>query len=198
MKGKAEQTTQFIISTVAPIFNRSGYYGTSMSDITKATGLTKGAIYGNFKNKEVLAFAAFKHNVDLVVDRIKSELIQIDSPVDQLRALLNFYRRYRAYTIEIGGCPILNIGVDANHQNSELLSKVQEVVKKLQFYIRKMIELGQASKEIKSEIDAEQYAKRIFALIEGAIFMAVTMNDDSYVNDMMNHADRLLDEELIN
>ena len=198
MKGKAEQTTQFIISTVAPIFNRSGYYGTSMSDITKATGLTKGAIYGNFKNKEVLAFAAFKHNVDLVVDRIKSELIQIDSPVDQLRALLNFYRRYRAYTIEIGGCPILNIGVDANHQNSELLSKVQEVVKKLQFYIRKMIELGQASKEIKSEIDAEQYTKRIFALIEGAIFMAVTMNDDSYVNDMMNHADRLLDEELIN
>ncbi|MDG1915671.1 MAG: TetR/AcrR family transcriptional regulator [Crocinitomix sp.] len=198
MKGKAEQTTQFIISTVAPIFNRSGYYGTSMSDITKATGLTKGAIYGNFKNKEDLAFAAFKHNVDLVVDRIKSELIQIDSPVDQLRALLNFYRRYRAYTLEIGGCPILNIGVDANHQNSELLAKVQEVVKKSQNYIRKMIELGQASKEIKSEIDPEQYAKRIFALIEGAIFMAVTMNDDSYVNDMMNHADRLLDEELIN
>jgi AcrR family transcriptional regulator len=198
MKGKAEQTTQFIISTVAPIFNKSGYYGTSMSDITKATGLTKGAIYGNFKNKEDLAFAAFKHNVDLVVDRIKSELIQIDSPVDQLRALLNFYRRYRSYTIEIGGCPILNIGVDANHQNSELLAKVQEVIKKLQFYIRKMIELGQASNEIKSEIDAEQYAKRIFALIEGAIFMAVTMNDDSYVNDMMDHADKIVDEELTN
>lgn len=197
MKGKAEQTTQFIISTVAPIFNKSGYYGTSMSDITKATGLTKGAIYGNFKNKEDLAFAAFKHNVDLVVNRIKAELIQIASPVEQLRGLLNFYRGYRAYTVGIGGCPILNIGVDANHQNSELLAKVQEVVKKLQFYIRKMIELGQASNEIKEDVDAEQYAKRIFALIEGAIFMAMTMNDNSYVSDMMDHADRIVDEELI-
>ncbi|NOQ74486.1 MAG: TetR family transcriptional regulator [Crocinitomix sp.] len=197
MKGKAELTTAFIISTVAPIFNKSGYNGTSMSDITKATGLTKGAIYGNFKNKEDLAFAAFKFNVDKVVDQIKSELIQIDSPVAQLRALLNYYRRYRSHTVEIGGCPILNIGVDANHQNSELLGKVQDVVKKLQFYIRKMIELGQAAKEIKAEINAEQYAKRIFALIEGAIFMTVTMNDDSYVDDMMDHADRIVDKELI-
>ena len=66
MNGKAEQTTRFIISTVAPIFNKNGYYGTSMSDITAATGLTKGAIYGNFKNKEDLAFAAFEFNVDLI------------------------------------------------------------------------------------------------------------------------------------
>lgn len=197
MKGKAEQTTEFIISTVAPIFNKNGYKGTSMSDITKATGLTKGAIYGNFKNKEDLAFAAFKFNVDLVVNCIKAELIQIESPLAQLKALLNFYRRYRSHTIEIGGCPILNIGVDANHQNSELLAKVQEVVKKLQFYIQKMIELGQSADEIKSTIDADQYAKRIFALIEGAIFMAVTMNDDSYINDMMDHADRIVNEELV-
>ncbi|MFT5820418.1 MAG: TetR/AcrR family transcriptional repressor of nem operon [Crocinitomix sp.] len=196
MRSKAEQTTEFIITTVAPIFNKNGYYGTSMSDITKATGLTKGAIYGNFKNKEDLAFAAFKFNVDLVVDQIKAELIQIDSPIAQLRALLNYYRRYRSHTIEIGGCPILNIGVDANHQNSQLLAKVQEVVKKLQFYIRKMIELGQEAKEVKADINAEQYAKRIFALIEGAIFMTVTMNDDSYVNDMMDHADRIVDVEL--
>ena len=52
MATKAEQTSEFIIQKVAPIFNKHGYYGTSMSDLTQATGLTKGAIYGNFKNKE--------------------------------------------------------------------------------------------------------------------------------------------------
>ncbi len=44
MLTKAEITTQFIIDTVAPVFNKFGYAGTSMSDITKATGLTKGAV----------------------------------------------------------------------------------------------------------------------------------------------------------
>jgi TetR/AcrR family transcriptional repressor of nem operon len=36
-----------------------GYSGTSMSDITAATGLTKGSIYGNFENKDEVAIAAF-------------------------------------------------------------------------------------------------------------------------------------------
>jgi len=49
--GKAEQTRRMIIEKAAPIFNKKGYLGTSISDLTKSTGLTKGAIYGNFKDK---------------------------------------------------------------------------------------------------------------------------------------------------
>ena len=63
MTTKAQLTAQYIIETVAPIFNKNGYAATSLSDLTKATGLTKGAIYGNFKNKEELAIIAFKYNV---------------------------------------------------------------------------------------------------------------------------------------
>ena len=48
MLTKAEQTTQFIIEKVAPLFNQKGYAATSMSDITRVTGLTKGAIYGDY------------------------------------------------------------------------------------------------------------------------------------------------------
>ena len=53
MISKSEKTTKYIIETVAPIFNQKGYAVASMSDLTAATGLTKGAIYGNFKNKVV-------------------------------------------------------------------------------------------------------------------------------------------------
>ncbi|HAE68223.1 MAG TPA: TetR/AcrR family transcriptional regulator, partial [Sphingobacterium sp.] len=52
---KAEQTRQYIIEKTAPIFNKKGYFATSLSDITTATGLTKGSIYGNFKDKDDLA-----------------------------------------------------------------------------------------------------------------------------------------------
>ena len=64
MLSKAEVTTKYILETVAPIFNQKGYAATSMDDITRATGLTKGAIYGNFKNKETLAIEAFKKNAN--------------------------------------------------------------------------------------------------------------------------------------
>ena len=64
---KGERTRQFIIESATPVFNRKGYVGTSMSDITKATGLTKGAIYGNFENKEELALEAFNFSFRRVV-----------------------------------------------------------------------------------------------------------------------------------
>ncbi len=197
MKGKAEQTTQYIIEKVAPIFNRNGYNGTSMSDITRATGLTKGAVYGNFKNKEDLAFAAFKYNVDLIVNKIKSTLVQIESPKEQLRELVNFYRDYLSNMEDIGGCPILNIGVDANHQNSELLHRVQEVIEKLQYYIRRMIESGQEMGEIKEDVDAAFYSRRIYTFIQGAVFMTVTMKNDNYINEVMDHMDELITNELV-
>jgi AcrR family transcriptional regulator len=37
-----------------------GYAGTSMYDLTEATGLTKGSIYGNFENKDDVALAGFR------------------------------------------------------------------------------------------------------------------------------------------
>lgn len=41
---KAEKTRNFIVEKTAPIFNMKGYAGTSLNDITAATGLTKGSI----------------------------------------------------------------------------------------------------------------------------------------------------------
>jgi len=196
MASKAQQTSEFIVQKVAPIFNKHGYYGTSMSDLEAATGLTKGAIYGNFKNKDELAFLAFKYNVDRVVNKIKEELSEIKSPLQQLYGLTNFYRAYKSYTIEYGGCPILNIGVDANNQHPELLLKVQEVVVKLQGYITKMIQNGIDAGEIYKEVNPKTYGRMFFTFIEGAVFMSATMNDDSYIQDMMARIDSIIENEL--
>jgi len=197
MTSKAEQTAEFIVHKVAPIFNKHGYYGTSMSDLTKATGLTKGAIYGNFKNKEELAFIAFKHNVDRVVNQIKLELSTKESSVDKLHGLTSFYRRYVNYTHDYGGCPIVNIGVDANNENAELLKKVQEVISKLQYYITKMILVGKEAGEIKDTVVAEKYGRFFFTLIEGAVFMTTTMKDDIYLQETMDRIDGIIAEELV-
>lgn len=196
MATKAQQTSQFIIQKVAPIFNKHGYYGTSMSDLVEATGLTKGAIYGNFKNKEELSFLAFRYNVERVVTKIREELQGVHSPLQQLYGLTNFYRTYKAYTVEFGGCPTLNIGVDAKDQNPELLERVQEVIQRLQGYISKMIQNGIDAGEIKKNVNPKTYARLFFTLIEGAVFMSATMNDDSYIQEMMSHIDTIIETEL--
>ena len=83
---RSKRTRQLIIESAAPIFNKKGYAGTSMSDLTTATGLTKGSIYGNFKDKDDVAVHAFQHNIDLIFDFFSKELKAAGSTMDKLLA----------------------------------------------------------------------------------------------------------------
>lgn len=196
MSTKAERTSEFIIQKVAPIFNKHGYSGTSMSDLTNATGLTKGAIYGNFKNKEELAILAFDHNIQRVVDAIKFHLSQTSSPIEQLYKLTSFYREYRVFTLEGGGCPVINIGVDANHDNEILLKRVRETIDRLQRGIEKMIRAGIEAGEIKHDVDAKKYARYVFTVIEGGVFLMMTTADNGFLVEAMDRIDEVIAREL--
>ena len=196
-KTKAEKTKEFILEKVSPIFNKHGYTGTSLSDITKATGLTKGAIYGNFSNKEELALEAFNYNSRYIIYKIRNILVTINSPISQLYAITNFYRNYYDNEIGKGGCPILNVGVDANNSNPKLFKRVKHVIDKLTNSISEIIKKGILEEEIKSSIDNELYGGRIFSLIEGAVFTSFMLKDDKYLIDMMNHIDSMIKNELI-
>jgi AcrR family transcriptional regulator len=192
MLSKAEQTTKFIIEKVAPIFNKKGYAATSMADITEATGLTKGAIYGNFENKEAIAIAAFNKNVNDLLKKIAQHQEKSNSPLQKLFLITDFYRSYNDYNKKLGGCPILNIGVDANQQDTKLLEQVKYVIKKTQNNIVKLVEWGKEIGEIKRSVDAEQFAKHLYTRIQGAVFMSYTMNDNSYLMDTSDEIDRYI------
>jgi len=198
MLTKAELTKIHILKTVAPIFNQNGYAATSMSDITEATNLTKGAIYGHFENKEELAIAAFNFNVKNMLVRIGEHLETKSSPIQKLYLITDFYRNYYHYSQELGGCPITNVGVDANNQNTLLLKRVRYVVQKIQDKIATLIENGIEAGEINTEINAMTYAKRIDTMLQGAIFLTYTMDDDSYLKETTDHIDGIITKELKN
>ncbi len=196
MTTKAELTSQYILETVAPIFNKNGYAATSLSDITKATGLTKGAIYGNFKNKEELAIAAFKYTIKNLLKRISDHLELSDSPIQKLFLITDFYRNYYDYSKQLGGCPVINVGVDANNQNSLLLSKVRNVIERIQAEVANIIQNGIDAGEISKDINPTHFAKRLDTMIQGAIFMAYTMDDEFYLKDTMIQIDEIIHNEL--
>ena len=196
MTSKAEITSQFILETVAPIFNKYGYAATSMSDLTTATGLTKGAIYGNFKNKEELAVAAYKYTVKKLLQGVASHLSLSDSPIQKLFLITDFYRNYYSYSKQFGGCPLINVGVDANNQNPLLLKKVRAVIERIQNDVAEIVRNGIDAGEIKPDINPMHFAKRLDSMIQGAVFMAYTMDDEFYLKDTMVQIDQMIHNEL--
>ena len=189
-----ENTAAYIIETIAPIFNKKGYIGTSLSDLTKATDLTKGALYGNFKNKEELAIASFRYNIKKVITPLHSILIKEKNSISKLFAVTNYYRTYYQVAAARGGCPMLNVGVDAEHNNNTLYKIAKKESEKLCLGLETIIQKGIDCNEIKKSIDATKYAMNIYAMIEGAIFMSFIQKNESYLHNMLDH----IDEEIVN
>ena len=131
-----------------------------------------------------------------MMSKIAEHLSLSDSPIQKLYLISDFYRDYYTFSKQLGGCPVLNVGVDANNQNTLLLENVRIVVEKIQDQVAAIIEDGIEIEEISSEINAMQYAKRLDTLIQGAIFMTYTMNDEFYMKDTMDQIDHIILTEM--
>ncbi|MEE9363364.1 MAG: TetR/AcrR family transcriptional regulator [Cellulophaga sp.] len=196
MPGKAEKTTAFIIKTVAPIFNKYGYVGTSMSKLTEATGLTKGALYGNFENKDSLAMAAFEYNRNRLIYAIDEKLNSKGTSLQKLFSLTNFYKHYDEFTKDMGGCPILNVGVDAKYNNPHLASAAKETAKTIEGKIALVLENGINNNEIHIPITPLQFAKQLYTMLQGAVAMATITGDRKYLLNTVAYLDQLVNKEI--
>lgn len=179
-------TQNYILAKIAPIFNKKGYVSTSLADITKASKLTKGAIYCNFKNKEELALKSFYLNVQIAILPLQHKIKKENNSIDKLFALTNYYKNYYNIAKERGGCPILNVSIDAKYNNFSLFNASKKLTKNLIKKLTLIIQEGINNNEIKKSIEPKIYAQNFYAMIEGAVFMSILNENKDYLTNIMN------------
>jgi TetR/AcrR family transcriptional repressor of nem operon len=194
--GKAERTREFIVEKTAPVFNRKGYAGTSMSDLTETTGLTKGAIYGNFENKDEVALAAFDYNLALMRQRVMAVQSEDTTALSKLRAYITVYRNGLFNPTLSAGCPIINAGVDADDTHPPLRKKVGEAINSWHRSISAIIHQGVRAGEIKDNVDVTAFASLMIAMIEGGITVSKISGDISYLNQSLDQLEKLINTQL--
>ncbi len=182
---KAERTKRFIITTTAGIFNKKGYAGTSLSDLTEATGLTKGSIYGNFENKEEVALAVFDYNYGQLNKELTRQIQKEDTYHDKLMVYTRFYHHFMETYFNEGGCPILNTAIEADDTNHLLKEKAAKAVLKWKNSIIDLIKGGIETGEFKPGVDHSQIALSIIALIEGGIMIAKVTNTPASLDKVL-------------
>lgn len=195
--GKSEATRQCIIEQAATIFNMHGYAGTSMSRLTGAIGMTKGAIYGNFKNKDEIALAAFEFNIQKIALQIQKQVYAHENACDRLIAYARFYLTAFDDVAKIGGCPILNAAIDSDNDVHLPLKKL--VVNALESWMNAVIKIvrkGVAAKEIRDTVDPVRFATAFVSLIEGGIMLSKVTGKKDHLRRNVEHLIELVNETL--
>jgi TetR/AcrR family transcriptional regulator, transcriptional repressor for nem operon len=191
---KAEQTRKYIIEKTAPIFNMKGFEGTSLSDMTAITGLTKGSIYGNFANKDEVALAVFDYNLSKIENIIRSEMSKYETVRDKLMVYVRVYDDFLKHPFPVGGCPILNTATEADDTHPALKKRAGQAIQNWKNKIVQLIEAGLAAKEFKKATDAEIKALTIIATIEGAIMITKLTGKIAYRNAIMESVKKIIEE----
>ena len=163
---KADRTRQFIIEASAPLINKKGMAGTSLSDIMEVTKLAKGGIYGNFENKEEICVESFLYLRSQLAGKLDLAISQGNSAKAKLFNLLAVYENDKNMT---EGCPILNFGVEADDTNPIIKEQVKNAIRSAQKRFYTIVEDGIKNKELSTKINAEHFSIKVFAMIEGGI-----------------------------
>jgi AcrR family transcriptional regulator len=77
-----------VVAAAAELFAERGYDGTSMSELTEATGLAAGGLYHYIEGKEDLLIAICDELLEPLLERGREIVAAEAPPVEQLRALV--------------------------------------------------------------------------------------------------------------
>jgi TetR/AcrR family transcriptional repressor of nem operon len=191
---KGEQTRRKIVEAAAPLFNKRGYEGSSLSDLMEATGLKKGGIYRHFSSKEELAAEAFDYTWEAAWN---SRLLHVDEKsngIEKLKQLIANFVEHRSPVA--GGCPILNTAIDADDGNPVLRTHVAKALRSWLSRLQVIVEQAEKRGETRSGIDPKAVATLIVASLEGALMMSRLQRNDEALRRVESHLNRYLYNEV--
>lgn len=147
-------------------FARFGYQGTSIERIARHAGVTKGALYYHFRDKEDLLFEAvservgeFEHHVLAEISPSADALASLKRVIDAcfFHATVSNHRRF-----------IITLMIEALDTNPRLSAKFQRILRRMRAFLADVVRRGQQAGTVRADLDSEQTATMIAGAIMGA------------------------------
>lgn len=162
-KQEALQTRQAILQSALDLFYQKGYSKTTFDQIAERIGLTKGAVYWNFKNKPDLVVAL----INTYVEKKKKFLEQKVPSLKHFKDIEAYFLATTDFILSDQNALKLAFFLSLQMEWSEtIITKVLEEMKQNTAYsfehIKKALFEIQKNGEIRSDIDSSMLASIIF------------------------------------
>lgn len=187
-------TREKILRKSGALFNTQGYKATSISDITGATGFTKGAIYRHFKSKEDLERETLFYLSSVMFETLQKVIKKESTAGAKLCAVFRFFESYVSNPPLKGGCPLLNAAIESDDAHPFLRKEALKILTILHDSIVTILTNGIRYKQIRADVDKEFYATLIIASLEGAIMMSKLRGDHHDIKRIIKHLESQVKE----
>ena len=174
------------------LFWEKGYTDTSMSDLLKTTGLTKGSFYNAFGSKHDL-FVKTLLKYDVENRRVfLQELVSKDSPVEAIETFFNAVVSESVEDRDRKGCFLVNTSLDLNSHEDEIKRIILKGLGEVETFFKQMIELGQLRAMISKDIVPEATAKALMGAVIGIRVLGRCVYDRKALEALSEQSLRLI------
>jgi AcrR family transcriptional regulator len=164
-------TRDRLLAAAVEVFVDQGYEGARLQDIARTAGLTTGAVYANFRDKEELLFAAIGARVGVEMDALLAEAIG-RNPRAMLEMLGDQLVQPRRQP------PLLIDAIAAARRDDELAGALRERLALREQALVDVVERGKSDGTIDPALDSDAFARFGLTLAMGALVMR-TLQDDA-------------------
>ena len=176
---KQKTTPEEIIYNSIKVFRRKGYYRTNMSDLAKETGLTKGAFYHHFSNKEEVMKKALQASTGWFQKKVFS--IADDSALNAQEKLNTMVSvAFKAFTDDAGGCFFANTILETSHVEDTFLEDIELFFSAWKNALYKIFQDSYPEERL------AELTEEIIADVEGSIIFMQLRKDHSYLRKALD------------
>ncbi len=163
---RAEPSRKQLMAAAVDSFARLGYQGTSIDRIAREVGVTKGAVYYHFRDKEELLFEAVKDRIGGFERDVLRAVPAGGDSIDALRRVVDscFFHA----TVSNHRRFIITLMIEALDTHPDLSAQFSKVLRRMRVFVADIIRRGQADGQLRLDVDAETAASAFMAGIMGA------------------------------
>ncbi len=182
MTSKGESSKDRILNAAETLIMQRGFAGTSVDDILKGAGLTKGAFFHHFDGKGALVRELVERHaqkdIAFFMDLARQAEEQSDDPLEQV---FLFMESFEGYVSKLGEQPPGCIYAVYTYESMQFEPAIREIVADTlrqwtAIYVRKFHEVLDRY-EPAVPVTARELAEMVVSVIEGGFVLARAYND---------------------
>lgn len=172
--------------------HRSGFRSADVNAILMAAGVTKGALYHHFDNKEALGYAVAD---EIIASNLHRKWVQplqdAENPIDVLVRIIQSESLKREDVQR--GCPLLNLSQEMSGLDEGFRRRTARVYKDWHDAMAEALREGQKRRVVRSDISANETATFVIAAWEGYVVLGKNSQDPRMMKSGQKSVIRLLE-----
>ena len=166
----AEERRAVTVEAVVALAAEQNPNDITTAAIAKRMGLTQGALFRHFPNKDAILQAVMEWVAERLLSRVDKAVQSAPTPLAALEAM---FMAHVAFVIEHPGVPRMLFGELQRAEETGPKRMVQTLIRRYGERLRRLLEDGKAIGELDSEIDTEAAAILFIGTVQGLVMQSL-------------------------